>query len=187
MAGAERLLDIKGLKTYFYTEEGVVRAVDGIDLHIDRGETLGVVGESGCGKTVTALSIMKLIARARRLRKMLGGGMRQAGVIAAAGIVALEGMVDRLVEDHANARALAEGVARLPRVRVDLASVQTNIVIVEVERPDGAGLLVEGCRARKVKIHAVGPRAIRCVTHKDVDGEDIERALAAVCEITAGW
>jgi peptide/nickel transport system ATP-binding protein len=62
MAGAERLLDIRGLKTYFYTEEGVVRAVDGVDLHIDRGETLGVVGESGCGKTVTALSIMKLIA-----------------------------------------------------------------------------------------------------------------------------
>jgi peptide/nickel transport system ATP-binding protein len=59
---AERLLEIKGLKTYFFTDEGVVRAVDGIDLHIDKGETLGVVGESGCGKTVTALSVMKLIA-----------------------------------------------------------------------------------------------------------------------------
>jgi peptide/nickel transport system ATP-binding protein len=58
----ERLLEIKGLKTYFFTDEGVVRAVDGVDLHIDKGETLGVVGESGCGKTVTALSIMKLIA-----------------------------------------------------------------------------------------------------------------------------
>jgi peptide/nickel transport system ATP-binding protein len=57
----ERLLEIKGLKTHFFTEEGVVRAVDGIDLHIDKGETLGVVGESGCGKTVTALSVMKLI------------------------------------------------------------------------------------------------------------------------------
>jgi peptide/nickel transport system ATP-binding protein len=57
----ERLLEIKGLKTYFYTDEGVVRAVDGVDLHIDKGETLGVVGESGCGKTVTALSIMRLI------------------------------------------------------------------------------------------------------------------------------
>ena len=56
-----RLLDIKGLKTHFLTEEGVVRAVDGIDLRLDRGETLGVVGESGCGKTVTALSIMRLI------------------------------------------------------------------------------------------------------------------------------
>jgi peptide/nickel transport system ATP-binding protein len=62
MAVAERLLDIKGLKTHFFTEEGVVRAVDGIDLYIERGETLGVVGESGCGKTVTALSVMKLIA-----------------------------------------------------------------------------------------------------------------------------
>ncbi|HEY7601925.1 MAG TPA: ABC transporter ATP-binding protein [Methylomirabilota bacterium] len=58
---SERLLEIKGLKTHFFTEEGVVRAVDGIDLHIDKGETLGVVGESGCGKTVTALSVMKLI------------------------------------------------------------------------------------------------------------------------------
>jgi peptide/nickel transport system ATP-binding protein len=59
---AERLLEIKGLKTHFFTEEGVIRAVDGINLYIDKGETLGVVGESGCGKTVTALSIMKLIA-----------------------------------------------------------------------------------------------------------------------------
>ena len=68
---AERLLEIKGLKTHFFTEEGVVRAVDGIDLHIDKGETLGVVGESGCGKTVTALSIMRLdpdAARADRRR-----------------------------------------------------------------------------------------------------------------------
>ena len=59
---AERLLDIKGLKTHFFTDEGVVRAVDGIDLYINKGETLGVVGESGCGKSVTALSIMRLIA-----------------------------------------------------------------------------------------------------------------------------
>jgi peptide/nickel transport system ATP-binding protein len=57
----ERLLEVKGLKTYFYTDEGVVRAVDGVSLHIDKGETLGVVGESGCGKTVTALSVMRLI------------------------------------------------------------------------------------------------------------------------------
>ncbi|MBI4609320.1 MAG: ABC transporter ATP-binding protein, partial [Candidatus Rokubacteria bacterium] len=58
---AERLLDVKNLKTYFFTDEGVVRAVDGVDLRIDKAETLGVVGESGCGKTVTALSIMRLI------------------------------------------------------------------------------------------------------------------------------
>ncbi|HLF49775.1 MAG TPA: ABC transporter ATP-binding protein, partial [Methylomirabilota bacterium] len=58
---AERLLDVKNLKTYFFTDEGTVRAVDGVDLYIDKGETLGIVGESGCGKSVTALSIMKLI------------------------------------------------------------------------------------------------------------------------------
>ena len=58
---AERLLDVKNLKTYFFTDEGVVRAVDGVDLYIDQGETLGIVGESGCGKSVTALSIMRLI------------------------------------------------------------------------------------------------------------------------------
>ena len=59
---AERLLDVKNLKTYFFTDEGIVRAVDGVDLYIEKGETLGVVGESGCGKSVTALSVMKLIA-----------------------------------------------------------------------------------------------------------------------------
>ena len=58
---AERLLDVKNLKTYFFTDEGVFRPVDGVDLYIDQGETLGVVGESGCGKSVTALSIMRLI------------------------------------------------------------------------------------------------------------------------------
>ena len=58
---AERLLEVKGLKTHFFTDEGVVRAVDGVDFYINKGETLGVVGESGCGKSVTALSIMRLI------------------------------------------------------------------------------------------------------------------------------
>src|SRR5213594_1868407 len=81
----------------------------------------------------------ELIARARRVRKMIGGGMRQAGVIAAAGIVALERMVDRLAEDHANARRLAEGVAKLPGIAVDPGAVQTNIVIFGVTRPGGFG------------------------------------------------
>jgi threonine aldolase len=121
---------------------------------------------------------------------MLGGGMRQAGVIAAAGIVALETMVDRLAEDHANARTLAEGVAKLPGLAVDLASVQTNIVIFQVKRGTAAASaaatteLVAGCGARKVKIHAIAPDAIRCVTHKDIDAEDIGRTLDAFAEIT---
>lgn len=129
----------------------------------------------------------EFIAAARRNRKLLGGGMRQVGVLAAAGIVALERMVDRLAEDHANARRLAEGIRRLPGIRLDLSRVQTNIVIFHVDRPGGAAELVAGCLARKVKIHAIGPTAIRCVTHKDVDAEDIERAIAAIGEVAAAW
>jgi threonine aldolase len=161
------------------------RHVDSVTFCLSKG--LGApVGSVICGSA-------DLVARARRVRKMLGGGMRQAGVLAAAGIVALERMVDRLAEDHVNARALAAGLARLPGLTVDLAGVQTNIVIFHVagpagERGDGrVAALVQGCAARKVKIHAIGPDAIRCVTHKDVDADDIGRALEAFGEITSRW
>jgi threonine aldolase len=155
------------------------RSVDSVTFCLSKG--LGApVGSLICGTA-------DFIGRARRLRKMVGGGMRQAGILAAAGLVALERMVDRLAEDHVNARALAEGVAKLPGITVDLASVQTNIVIFGVARAGGAGDLVKGGAARKVKLHAIGPAAIRCVTHKDVDAEDIARALDAFREITRGW
>jgi threonine aldolase len=157
------------------------RAVDSVTFCLSKG--LGApVGSVICASA-------DLVSRARRLRKMVGGGMRQAGIIAAAGIVALDRMVDRLADDHANARRLAEGVAKLPGVVIDLASVQTNIVIFRIERPHGtpapklAQELVEGCLARKVKIHGIGPGAIRCVTHKDVDADDVSRALDAFREI----
>ena len=133
------------------------------------------------------------VERVRRVRKMVGGGMRQAGVLAAAGLVALERMVDRLAVDHANARALAEALGAMPALVVDLASVQTNIVVVRIDRGDRASSaaataeLVQGCAARKVKVHAMGPAAIRCVTHKDVDAEDIRRAVDAFRELTARW
>ena len=126
----------------------------------------------------------ELVALARRVRKMVGVGV----------IVALERMVDRLAEDHANARRLAEGVARLPGLAVDPVTVQTNIVIFGVQRPEGPGgseaatrELVAQCAARKVKVHAIGPTSIRCVTHKDIDAEDIERALDALGEVTSRW
>jgi threonine aldolase len=162
------------------------RDVDSVTFCLSKG--LGApVGSVICGSAA-------FIAKARRVRKMLGGGMRQAGVIAAAGVVSLERMVKRLAEDHANARTLAQGVARLPGLRVDLASVQTNIVIFGVERPGGPAAstaatteMVKGCAARKVKIHAIGPTSIRCVTHKDVDAEDIGRTLDAFAEITRKW
>jgi threonine aldolase len=127
------------------------------------------------------------IERARRMRKMLGGGMRQVGVLAAAGVISLTRMVDRLAEDHAHARRLAEALARIPGIRLDLARVQTNIVIFHVERPGGVAELVEGTKARKVKIHRISPTSIRCVTHKDVDSEDIDRAIAAFREIAGAW
>jgi threonine aldolase len=163
-----------------------VRHVDSVTFCVSKGLS-APVGSVICGSS-------EVVAKARRVRKMLGGGMRQAGIIAAAGIVALERMVDRLAEDHANARALAEGVAKLPGLAVDLISVQTNIVIFRVERggtPASAAAataeLVAGCMARKVKIHAIGPASIRCVTHKDVDAEDIGRTLDAFAEITRKW
>ena len=161
------------------------RDVDTVTFCLSKG-LAAPVGSVICGRT-------DVIARARRIRKMLGGGMRQAGVIAAAGIVSLERMVDRLADDHANARTLAEGVAKLPGIKIDLASVQTNIVIFSIgavgKRSAEAATkeLVQSCAARKVKVHAIGPTAIRCVTHKDVDAEDVERALAAFKEITATW
>jgi threonine aldolase len=144
------------------------------------------VGSVVCGSAA-------FIQRARRVRKMVGGGMRQAGILAAAGLLSLERMVDRLAEDHVNARTLAEAVAALPGLVVDLASVQTNIVIIRVERGDrprstaATEALVTGCAARKVKIHAMGPTAIRCVTHKDVDAEDIRRTIDAFRELTDRW
>jgi threonine aldolase len=142
------------------------------------------VGSLVCGST-------DLVARTKRVRKMLGGGMRQAGIIAAAGIVALEKMVDRLADDHRNARTLAEGIAKLPGLRVDLASVQTNIVIFHIDRSADSVRstqdLVAGCASRKVKVHAIAPTSIRCVTHKDVDADDITRTLDALREITHGW
>jgi threonine aldolase len=118
------------------------------------------------------------VDRARRMRKMLGGGMRQAGILAAAGIVALETMVDRLQEDHANARLLAEGLAALPGIAIDLGSVQTNIVIFDVKRKDlGADGLAQTLGGQGIKCFAVSPERIRMVTHKDVDRAGILRAL----------
>ncbi|HSB69789.1 MAG TPA: GntG family PLP-dependent aldolase [Candidatus Methylomirabilis sp.] len=119
-----------------------------------------------------------LIDRARRARKMLGGGMRQAGILAAAGIVALETMVDRLREDHENARILSAGLAALPGIEIDLDLVQTNIVIFSVKRRDldAPGLILK-LGEQGIKAFAVSPDRIRMVTHKDVDRAGMLRTL----------
>lgn len=127
------------------------------------------------------------IRRARKSRKLLGGGMRQAGVLAAAGIIALERMVDRLAEDHANARRLGEGLANIPGVAVDMNLVQTNMVAFEITTLGIDALrLVRLLMDRGVKCNAIGARRIRMVTHKDVEAGDIEETLVIMNQIIAG-
>lgn len=126
------------------------------------------------------------VARVRRMRKLLGGGMRQAGVIAAAGIVALTEMVGRLADDHANARALAVGLAAIPGLGVRLELVQTNIVRFELTSPElSAPDLIGRLRERGVLMGGMGPRTIRAVTHYGIGPSDIERALQAVRDVVA--
>lgn len=124
------------------------------------------------------------IRRARRLRKAVGGGMRQAGVIAAAGIVALNDMVERLGQDHAHARLLAEGLAALDGVAIDLAAVQTNLVYFRLEGdvPD-APVLSAALARHGVLVSPTSTRALRAVTHCDVDAAQIGRAVDAVAKV----
>ena len=120
----------------------------------------------------------ELIEKARIARKMLGGGMRQVGVLAAAGQVALETMVDRLKIDHQNATLLAEGICRIKGLRIDPSTVETNIVIFYLDglKAD-AQEFVRQLRLRGLLCHPIGPLTIRMVTHKDVSREDILKAL----------
>jgi threonine aldolase len=150
----------------------LTREADSVSFCLSKGLS-APVGSLVCGSG-------EFIRLARRQRKVLGGGMRQVGVLAAAGIVALETMVDRLEEDHANARRLGEGLARLPGIVLDPARVQTNIVIFGLA--DGAlsaAEFVAGLAARGVKIGAIGGRRFRAVTHYGVETGDIDRALTA--------
>jgi threonine aldolase len=118
----------------------------------------------------------ELIARAHRVRKQLGGGMRQAGVIAAAGLFALEHNVARLADDHANARLLAEGLSALSGIEL-LVKPETNMVLFRV--PDAPGL-VQRAAARGVLLGAVGPDRIRAVTHLDVSAADVREAVRVI-------
>lgn len=123
------------------------------------------------------------IEYARRVRKALGGGMRQVGVLAATGIVALSEMVDRLKEDHERAKKLALAIAELPGVKLDTEWIQTNIIIFGFEHPQLSipELLT---RLREHKILALATTGgVRFVTHKDVDDEDVDRAVEALKKI----
>ncbi|MGA7911503.1 MAG: GntG family PLP-dependent aldolase [Candidatus Dormiibacterota bacterium] len=174
----------------------------GLRVHLDGARIFNAAVASGvdvkdiaaCADTVTfclskglacpAGSIFcgshEVVHEARRWRKRLGGGMRQTGVLAAAGLVALESMVDRLAEDHANARTLAEGLAELPGVTCELARVQTNLVYFDLERM-GAPAFTEECARRGLLADWTGPNRMRFVTHHGIDAEDVQSALK-VCE-----
>jgi len=121
----------------------------------------------------------EFVARARRARKILGGGMRQAGVLAAAGLVALTEMVERLADDHANARLLAEGLAALPGIVLDLDLVQTNIVIFAVQPGLDAAVFVDALKREGVWIIDMGRGRLRAVTHYGISEDDCRRALDA--------
>jgi len=150
----------------------ISRHFDSVSVCLSKG--LGApVGSVLCGSR-------ELIARARRWRKVLGGGMRQAGVLAAAGIYALEHNVERLAEDHANARALVEGFAQIDEVNAHGA--HTNMVYVTVE-PEQSLRMREYLEARGMRVRGQG--TIRLVTHLDVDRSDVERFVAATKQFFA--
>jgi threonine aldolase len=125
-----------------------------------------------------------LMARALRFRKMLGGGMRQVGILAAAALYALDHNRERLADDHANARRIAERLAGVPGLHVDLSRVQTNIVMVDLEPPrPAAAEAVARLRAHGVLCLAPGPRRLRLVTHLDVDRAACERAAEVMATV----
>ncbi len=156
--------------------QALVRGCDSVSFCLSKG--LGApVGSVVVGSA-------DFIHEARRARKLLGGGMRQAGVIAAAGIVALTEMVDRLAEDHANARRLADGIASLPGIVLDPATVQTNIVIFALDRPGlSPQQLAAQLAERDVWLFAIGGQRLRAVTNYHVTAADIERTIAAFAAV----
>ena len=146
-------------------------------------ETAWIDFSKGLGAPVGAClaGSAELIAEARRYKQMLGGSMRQAGIVAAGARYGLQHNVERLAEDHANAKFLAEGLAEIPGVEIDPSTVETNIVIFDV--PD-AGALHDKLAANGVEVSLLEGR-VRAVTHLDVDRAGVEKALAAVKDALA--
>ena len=126
------------------------------------------------------------IARARRIRKLFGGGMRQAGTIAAAALYALDHHIDRLAEDHRNAQVIAEAVADTPGLRLDPPEVDTNLIWFTVDPSRGtAGEVADALRRAGVLVHLAGPQTLRACTHLDVSPAQAERAADAIRRLAA--
>lgn len=151
----------------------IVRDYDSVSICLSKG--LGApVGSVLVGSS-------QFIAEAHRWRKMLGGGMRQAGVIASCGLYALENHIERLSEDHDRARRLAEAVNAMDGFRVNLESVETNMVYIDGDL--SASEILRGLAAKGIDVLEVGPTAVRAVVHLHITDEDIERAISAFASL----
>ena len=159
------------------SEAEIARGFDSIAVCLSKG--LGApVGSLVCGPR-------DFVKRCHRYRKMYGGGMRQAGILAAAGLHAIEHHRARLVDDHANAKALAEAVAqRAKHVAVDVGHVHTNIVMIEL-RAGTAAQVIARAKEAGVLLGSATPHRLRAVTHLDVDREGVLRAADVIAGITA--
>ncbi|GIV79899.1 low-specificity L-threonine aldolase [Litorilinea aerophila] len=156
----------------------LVQAADSVSVCLSKGLAAPV------GSVVAGSA--DFIRKARRNRKVLGGGLRQAGVLAAAGIVAITEMVERLADDHANARALAEGLARLDGVAIQPETVETNLVFFDITHPElDAAQVSLALKQRHILINPVGPRRMRAVTNYHVSRADIDTVVGAFAEILA--
>jgi threonine aldolase len=153
----------------------LTRDADSVSFCLSKG-LAAPVGSVVCGSR-------QFIAEARRIRKVLGGGMRQAGIIAAAGIIALNEMVDRLQEDHDNARRLAIGIGGIDGLSIDPARVQTNIVYFDLLRDKRqAEEFAEEAGRRGLRILSTGPNRLRAVTHYGITAGDIDEALSILTD-----
>jgi len=160
-------------------------------------DSVSVCLSKGLGAPIGSLvaGSKPLIKACHRLRKMQGGGMRQAGILAAAGMFALDNHRERIVEDHANARGLAEHLAQVPGLHVDLSRVQTNIVMIDIERGTVAAIIelareqgvLLGANTVSARAHATGEvranHQLRVVCHLDVTREQVMRAASVIAEI----
>jgi threonine aldolase len=155
----------------------LTRGADSVTFCLSKGLS-APVGSVLCGSR-------EFIRIAHKRRKVLGGGMRQAGIIAAAGIVALELMTERLRDDHANAKALAEGVAQVPGLGVNLAGVKSNMVYFDIDpaMPFDAAELCRRAAAERVKMLPTAPRRIRMVTHCWVSREEAIAAAQVIAHV----
>jgi len=157
------------------TAKKIAETADSVSFCLSKGLACPV-GSLLCGSR-------EFIGRARRMRKVLGGGMRQAGILAAAGIVALESMIDRLADDHLNARALAEGLGLVAGLNVRPVKRRTNMVVFEVDGgAPAAAKFAAAMNDRGVLAHARGPSSFRAVTHHGISRRDIDRVVAAAAE-----